>query len=294
MGSVFEVTPALIVHRAAQARATAAEIGAWLWQSDRPTLDPGFSLVIRFVRGVTWPSWVRPHALNVIGTAAVDRRVGSVPVLERLLRRRLVDLDTGCWIWTGGRRCGGYGSIHIGARAFLVHRVAFAVFHQWFDLESPALICHNCDNPPCFNPDHLYLGTYATNGRDAAERGRTSRGETHPNHKLSEGQAREALARVRSGESYASIARELKVSANTIRRIAYGLKWSYLGGVPERHRYRVRGSENGRSKLKDEDVHAIRASLAAGESRASIAARYGVVQQTVSKIGNRASWAHLS
>lgn len=54
-----------------------------------------------------------------------------------------------------------------------------------------------------------------------------------------------------------------------------------------------RGSASGTAKLKESDIPAIRARIAAGERRRDIAADYGVTKNTINRIQRRESWAHV-
>jgi hypothetical protein len=90
-----------------------------------------------------------------------------------LLKQRESD-ERGCWLWKKARTTSGYGNVSVDGKVRLVHRVA-AYAWNGFDLESPLKILHSCDNPPCFNPEHLTPGTDHDNNMDAARKGRTSR-----------------------------------------------------------------------------------------------------------------------
>ena len=78
-----------------------------------------------------------------------------------------------CWVWTRGRTAYGYGSIHgIGRNGGngYAHRLSYETFVG--PVPDGMCVLHRCDNPPCINPDHLWLGTRTDNMRDRDRKGR--------------------------------------------------------------------------------------------------------------------------
>src|SRR5688500_13968895 len=68
--------------------------------------------------------------------------------------------ERGCREWTGSTHKG-YGFFTENRRLFYTHRVSFCLTFGPFP--NDLLVCHKCDNPPCCNPAHLFLGTDSDN-----------------------------------------------------------------------------------------------------------------------------------
>lgn len=101
---------------------------------------------------------------------------------------------------------------------------------------------HRCDNPPCVNPAHLFLGTAQDNTLDSIAKGRAYVGQTGPsphrfshpageqnyNAKLTSDNVLEIRRRRESGEPLKSIAEDFHISKGAVSGIALGRCWKHL------------------------------------------------------------------
>ncbi len=137
-----------------------------------------------------------------------------------------------CWEWQRARSGGRYGNLKFRDHFIYAHRLAWILTYG--PIDDPTMnVLHKCDNPPCCNPTHLWLGTIADNVHDMVAKGRWAK--THPGKKNPMGLHPKArfthetatLIRERylNGEKQADLAVEYGVHNNTISKIVLGRRY---------------------------------------------------------------------
>ena len=89
--------------------------------------------------------------------------------------------NSGCWLWIGSTSHG-YGQTNINGRPQRTHRVSYE--YHIGPIPDDQCVLHKCDNPPCVNPSHLFLGSQQENLKDMKVKGRGIKGEMQGQAKL--------------------------------------------------------------------------------------------------------------
>ncbi len=78
--------------------------------------------------------------------------------------------NNGCWEWNAGCFSDGYGAFSYQRKTQKAHRISYLLFVGM--IPKGKMVLHRCDNPPCVNPAHLFIGTAKDNAHDAIQKGR--------------------------------------------------------------------------------------------------------------------------
>lgn len=111
---------------------------------------------------------------------------------EKFWDRVNIKSEDECWEWKGAKSHNGYGLFSIRhATVIRANRMSWIIKNGF--IPNGMFVCHKCDNPPCVNPSHLFLGTHSDNMQDMISKGRRGdlTGENHGRHKLTRNQVEE-------------------------------------------------------------------------------------------------------
>lgn len=146
-------------------------------------------------------------------------------------RVNMAGLDE-CWPWKGRTNWAGYGSFSAAGKEWRANRIAVELSDG--PIPDGLKVLHRCDNPPCCNPRHLFLGTMADNCVDRDTKGRgvpPARvfGEATTAAKLTAADVLDIRSRHAAGERAVSIARSYTtVKRGAIYKIINRQRWTHL------------------------------------------------------------------
>lgn len=223
-----------------------------------------------------------PSGLSVFHTCAFRSCVNpahlvlSYPEDDPYFRRfwSKVHKTGSCWLWKAGVDIGGYGVFTFKGKSVKAHRVSYELAYD--PIPEGLFVLHKCDNPPCVNPKHLFVGTIAENNADRNNKGRTVAPKGDKNG------ARLYPQRCAEGA----------------RQRSQNKPESYMRG--DNHYYRTnpekvpRGERHPRALLTADDVRQIRQMCLQGNvTHKSLAKEFDIATVTISAIHRRRIWKHL-
>lgn len=140
-----------------------------------------------------------------------------------------------CWEWQSFRNCHGYGQCRHDKRQQVAHRWSWEIAHG--PIPTGAFICHRCDNPPCVNPAHLFLGDALVNVRDMLSKGRDRfhfqenrpKGDLNAHAKLTGATVRRLRAEyAEGGVTQKELAVRYSISPALVNFIITGRAWQHI------------------------------------------------------------------
>lgn len=238
--------------------------------------------------------------------------------IERFWSKVDVCGSQSCWAWIAAQTQSGYGVFTVSSGGpfrsvqVMAHRVAYLIGIGSDPMGM--LVCHRCDNPPCCNPSHLFLGTDKDNAEDRERKGRgvafmrlhperAAKGSRCRSAKLTEQSAALAVEWYNGGMPRREITGRLGVKVNAIAALVNRKTWAWLGLEvvhPASVEYPLislakQGERHPQCKLKQDQVVEIRRmKQSGGVTEKQLSAIFSVSRSTINNVIRRKSWSWLS
>lgn len=190
----------------------------------------------------TWPAELRRSPRHGrFCSKSCSARSKRRPLAEVFAAKHHHGAADECWPWIGARNSQGYGIIQQwnydthprSAIRVAAHRLSWELHRG--PIPDGLFVCHSCDNPPCVNPAHLFVGTHQDNMDDRTRKGRqglklhperASRGESRPGARLTYEKAEEIRRMRAEGVTFVALAARFGVSRGTIGNVIYRKDWT--------------------------------------------------------------------
>lgn len=142
----------------------------------------------------------------------------------------MVDKSDSCWLWRGAVNDAGYGRFMWTMGKVLQAHVA-ALLLVGVKVLAGQIVCHTCDNPPCVNPAHLFVGTQRDNLLDMTSKGRRRHaiGENASSAKLTAVDVVEIRHMYAAGIGYQRIGATFGIHQSTVSAIVSCRTWRHVG-----------------------------------------------------------------
>ncbi len=205
-----------------------------------PPGSAGIIAELRNERGRQAHANMSPHAHSDVGSFPVNSRVQSDGVLQAgrsdtdrqglslhapAMGKFLAEMagKDGCWEWPKFCDKNGYGRTKLNGKTTVATRVAWQLTRA--PIPVGLFVLHECDNPPCCRPSHLFLGTQKDNCQDAKSKDRHSRGTRNGIAKLSD----DAVRDIRTSKlTQWELARKYGVWQAAIWQVIHRKRWQHV------------------------------------------------------------------
>lgn len=193
----------------------------------------------------------------------------------------------GCWEFTGYISTTGYGRISFTKKKcdrktgklikktvwLYVHRVSYSWYRK--PIPKGMFVCHKCDNPLCFNPKHLFIGTHQDNMDDMVAKGRHI-----GNREITEKDAVRIRKKLHKGVHPEVVATEYALCVQHVRAIWDGKFWPNAGGPIRKRKPRYT------KQITQEIADKVRRMKGKGKRVPDIAKQLSIGVTTVYQIAN--------